>query len=228
MNKQTQKTIDWASATWNIVSGCEHNCHYCYAKRMANRLAGRYGYPKDEPFRPTFHRNKLHEPINWKKPQRIFVSSMGDLWGDWVDSEWIDDVLDVCVTLAPWHTYLFLTKNPKRYGDFRAIENGWYGTTVDGTERTEKNIRDLVYYTQVGMAGRFVSFEPLLAPVEPDLFGIQWIIIGANSNKGAEKPPDEWADRLIELAREENIAIWVKNNFKYKKRIKEFPKDGEK
>jgi len=169
-------------------------------------------------------RGCLSQPIRIRKPSVIFTGSpYYDMWDRCVKSEHIDDVLDVCVTFAPWHTYLFLTKNPKRYGDFRAIENGWYGTTVDGTERTEKNRRDLVYYSQVGMAGRFISFEPLLAPVEPDLFGIQWIIIGADSTRGAVKPPDKWADRLIELAREENIPVWVKDNYKYQVQIKEKP-----
>ena len=70
---------------------------------------------------------------------------------------------------------------------------------------------------------RFVSFEPILAPVDPDLFGISWIIIGANSNRGAEKPPTEWADRLIKLARESNVAVFVKDNYGYPERIKDFP-----
>ena len=219
LNKQGKNKIDFCDYTFNPVAGCKHGCPYCYLLRMEKRFPG-FMEPK---FRPHY----LANPLKIKKPSRIFIGSSGDMFGDFIPSEWIQSVLNFC-ELQKQHIFLFLTKNPKRYGDFRAIENGWYGTTVDGTERTEKNIRDLVYYTQVGMAGRFVSFEPLLAPVEPDLFGIQWIIIGANSNKGAEKPPDEWADRLIELAREQNIAVWVKNNFHYHKIIKELPKDGEK
>ena len=187
--------------------------HNCYMHRF-----WRFPGNSEIQFKEHYLKNKMP-----KKPSRIFIGSSTDMWGSWIPAEWIQSVLDFCESIKHC-TYLFLTKNPKRYGDFRAIENGWYGTTVDGTERTKKNIRDLVYYSQVGMAGRFISFEPLLAPVEPDLFGIQWIIIGADSNKGAEKPPDEWADRLIELAREENIAIWVKDNFHYHKIIKELPK----
>jgi len=217
MNKQGANKIDFCDYTWNPLSGCLNVCNYCYMRRMEKRFPGI--------MIPKFHPKRLHQPMSVKKPSVIFTCSSGDGWGGWVNSEHIDDVLDVCTVFAPWHTYLFLTKNPKRYGDFRAIENGWYGTTVDGTEMTKNNIRDLVYFSQVGMAGRFISFEPLLAPVEPDLFGIQWIIIGADSTKGAVKPPKKWADRLIELAREQNIPIWIKNNYHYPVLIKEKPRE---
>jgi len=214
LNKQGKNKIDWCNYSWNPIAGCLHACNYCYLLRMEKRFKG-FMQPK---FRPHY----LADPLGLKKPSRIFVGSSGDGWGEWVNSFWIEDVLNACV-LAHWHIFLFLTKNPKRYIEFEPIMNAWYGTTDDGTERTKNNIRDLVYSVQVPPMGRFVSFEPLLKPVEPNLFGIQWIIIGANSNKGAKKPPDEWADRLIELAREQKVAVWMKDNYKYKKRIKEFP-----
>jgi len=215
MNKQGIGKIDYCDYTWNPISGCLHACPYCYMMRMEKRFPGI--------MKPKFHPKRLSQPMRVKKPSIIFTGSSGDMWGGWVDSEQIDDVLDVCTVFASHHTYLFLTKNPKRYGDFRAIENGWYGTTVDGTERTKNNIRDLVYYAQVGMAGRFISFEPLLAPVKPDLFGIQWVIIGADSTRGAVKPPDEWADTIIEEARKNNIPVWMKDNYGNELQIKEFP-----
>lgn len=215
MNKQNKNKIDYCDYTWNPIGGCLRACPYCYMQRMEKRFPGI--------MQPKFYPKRLHQPMRVKKPSQIFVGSSGEMWGGWINSEHIDDVLDVCVTFAPQHTYLFLTKNPKRYGDFRCIENGWYGTTVDGTERTERNIRDLIYYTQRGESLRFVSFEPLLAPVEPDLYGIGWVIIGADSTRGAEKPPDKWADVIIAEARKENIPVWVKDNFHYSKRIKEKP-----
>lgn len=221
MNKQNDKKIDWTSASWNVITGCKHSCHYCYAKRMALRLAGRYGYPKENPFQPTFHANRLHQPINLKKPQPIFVSSMGDMWGEWVDSEWIDNVLDVCSVFAPWHIYQFLTKNPKRYKEFKPLANCWYGTTDDGTERTRGNSLKLV--SAALEPRRFISFEPLLACRIPDLLGIQWVIIGADSTRGAEKPPKEWADIIIGLARKQHIPVFVKDNYNYPDRIKEMP-----
>jgi protein gp37 len=223
MNKQGKGKIDWASVSWNVITGCEHNCHYCYAKRMAKRLAGRYGYPKENPFQPIFHSDRLHQPINFKKPQLIFVSSMGDLWGEWVPSVWIHDVLNVCAVYAPWHLYQFLTKNPKRYKEFKPLDNCWYGTTDDGTKRTKNNIKALV--KAVSAPRRFVSFEPLLAEIEPDLTGIQWVIIGADSTRGAVKPPKEWADKIINLAWKKNIPVFMKDNYNYPIRIKQVPID---
>lgn len=224
MNKQNKDKIDWTDATWSVITGCEHNCEYCYANRMAKRLAGRYGYPKVTPFQPTFHPDRLHQPKNWKRPRRIFVSSMGDMWGEWVPHDWIRYVLDVCKFISQHH-YQFLTKNPKRYSDFNCLENCWYGTTDDGTMRTKNNIWDLISATP-GHHQRFVSFEPLLAPIEPVLAGIQWVIIGADSTRGAKRPPKEWADVIIKLAREQDIPVFVKNNYHYPVKLKEMPDLG--
>lgn len=215
MNKQGLGKIDWCDYSWNPISGCLHGCPYCYMQRMKKRFKNI--------MTPAFHSSRLRHPAKVKKPSLIFTGSSGDMWGDFIQTEWIDNVLDACSTFAPWHTYQFLTKNPKRYGEFYCIENGWYGTTDDGTKRTKNNIRDLVYYAQAGMVGRFVSFEPLLAPVEPDLFGIQWVIIGADSTRGAKKPPKEWADSIIRLARKRNLPVFVKDNYGYPKRLKEMP-----
>lgn len=225
MNRQGKNKIDWTAVSWNVITGCNHNCSYCYAKRMAKRLAGRYGYDKDDPFKPTFHLNRLHEPINWIKSRKIFVSSMGDMWGKWVHRTWIDDVLDVCSVFAPWHTYQFLTKNPRRYAEFKALNNCWYGTTDDGTKRTRDNISCLI--SAVPEPRRFVSFEPLLNRIEPDLTGIQWVIIGADSTRGAKRPPKEWADVIIKLAREQDIPVFVKNNYHYPVKLKEMLELGD-
>jgi len=75
--------IEWCDKVWNPITGCSpvsEGCENCYAKRMAYRLKGRYGYPEIDPFKVTFHPNRLNEPLRWKKPCRIFVVSMGDLF----------------------------------------------------------------------------------------------------------------------------------------------------
>ena len=148
---------------------------------------------------------------------------MGDMWGDWVKDRWITTVLYEC--LSPWnqkHTFQFLTKNPLRYSDFDCIPNGWYGTTVDGTASTTGNLEQLVWSTPPKTT-RFVSFEPLLSEVHPNLYDIDWIIIGADSTRGAKKPPKEWADVLIDYARGTNTAVWVKDNYGHPEIIKEWP-----
>ena len=78
-----QTTIEWCTTSWNPITGCtpiSDGCQHCYAKRMALRLRGRYGYPQDDPFHVTFHPERLTEPLKWTKPRLIFVCSMGDIF----------------------------------------------------------------------------------------------------------------------------------------------------
>lgn len=142
--------IDWADMSWNVVTGCLHDCEYCYARKIANRFCKESDYEKckanssenihviDAPifkddykgtilpypyrFEPTFHKYRLEEPSKKKKGQTIFVCSMADLFGDWVPDEWIDEVFKA-ISKAPQHHYLFLTKNPERYYEY--TEGAW-------------------------------------------------------------------------------------------------------
>ena len=117
--------IEWTDETWNPVTGCtkiSEACGHCYAERMSHRLAGRYGYPADEPFRVALHPDKLAQPIEWKKPRRIFVVSMGDLFHEDVPDEYIAAVFGV-MAACPQHTFQVLTKRPERALEwFRAID----------------------------------------------------------------------------------------------------------
>jgi len=102
--------------TWNPVTGCSpisEGCQNCYAKRMANRLRGQYGYPANEPFRVTLRPERLVDPLHWRKPSMIFVCSMGDLFHEDVPFDYIDRVFAV-MALCPWHTFQILTKRPRR------------------------------------------------------------------------------------------------------------------
>ena len=111
---QTTK-IEWAEAAWNPVTGCtpvSAGCANCYARRMAQRLRGRCGYPADEPFRVTLRPDRLDEPLHWHKPRRVFVCSMGDLFHPDVPDEFIDQVF-AAMALCPQHTFLVLTKRPE-------------------------------------------------------------------------------------------------------------------
>lgn len=214
MNKQGPGKIDWTSYTWNPISGCLHGCEYCYLRRMEKRFKGI--------MKPAFHPKRLLQPCKVKKSSLIFVGSSGDMWGEWVPPNWIRRVLRICSSKANWHTYQFLTKNPRCYIDFKPLDNCWYGTTCDGTYRTRSNLRTLGNSLPKNFI-KFVSFEPLLNGVYPNLAEIDWVIIGANSNKGTKKPPKEWADIIIEAARSKSIPVFIKDNYGYNRRIKEFP-----
>jgi protein gp37 len=108
--------IGYVDRTWNPVTGCSpvsEACDHCYARRMATRLRGRFGYPVDEPFRVTLHPDKLNEPRHWCKPQRVFVCSMGDLFHEDVPDIWRDRVFAM-MAICHRHTFLLLTKRPER------------------------------------------------------------------------------------------------------------------
>lgn len=223
INKQGPGKIDWTDWTWNPISGCLHGCSYCYMSRMEKRFPGM--------MEPKFHPERIEafqRARKVKSGDKVFVGSSGDMWGTWVPDGWISAVLGI-VKLRPDITFQFLTKNPISYKNWFTEDypNCWFGTTIDGTARTEKNLSTLllsVHYDAV----KFVSFEPLLSPPEvhnTQMAFLDWIIIGANSNRGAQKPPNEWAKTLINMARTHDVPVWVKDNYGYPERIKEFPKN---
>jgi len=108
--------IEWCDRVLNPVTGCSPvsaGCEHYYAARMSKRLAGRCGYPADDPFRVTLHPEKLDLPLKWRKPQKIFVNSMSDLFHEDVPDEFISKVWD-SMWAAKQHTFLILTKRPER------------------------------------------------------------------------------------------------------------------
>ncbi len=108
--------IEWTDESWNPVTGCtkvSEGCRNCYAERMAKRLAGRFGYPKDDPFRVTLHSERLQEPLHWKKPRMVFVCSMSDFFHEDVPFWFIDNVMAV-IYLFQDHIFQILTKRIKR------------------------------------------------------------------------------------------------------------------
>lgn len=167
-------------------------------------------------FDPTFHRYRLGEPQKKKKPSKIFVCSMADLFGVWVPDSWIEEVFRACEA-APWHTYIFLTKNPRRYmelaekGVIRPADNFWYGTTAT-TPETE-----FFWHDQLNI---FVSIEPILAAFpdakQPDngIQKVKWVIVGAETGnrKGKVVPEPGWIRDIVKACRATKIPVFLKNN----------------
>lgn len=207
MNKTS---IEWTDYSWNPIFGCDHGCFYCYARKISQR------FPKNFPngFKPTFHPERLVEIHLLKKPAKIFVCSCADLFASWTPVRWRDAVLDEIFGCEVKHTFQLLTKNPERIPPIEFPENVWVGATVTGTGDID-NIEAL----RKVKANRFVSFEPLLRYLEPDLWGIDWVIIGKLTGAKQVKMDWSWVGTILAEGKRNEIPVFMKNNL-----LKEFPK----
>lgn len=204
--------IEWADKVWNPITGCtpiSEGCANCYALRMANRLRGRCGYPKQQPFAGlTWHGERLEEPLAWRKPRRVFVGSMTDMFHERMPANWTEAVLERAAQ-CPRHTFLFLTKRVDVMDRIWTAwtrqrhsipENIWLGVTAENQTRWNERLPVLM---SIPAVKRFVSVEPMLGPVvaEHGLNGqhgqkLDWVICGAETGAGARLMQPLWADDL--------------------------------
>jgi protein gp37/ParB-like chromosome segregation protein Spo0J len=222
----TNDQVSWAAFTWNPVTGCLHNCQYCYAREGAVLNENlRPFYPFG--FTPTFYDYRLEAPANSKVPEevvndarlgRVFVTSMGDLFGKWVPQEWIEKVFAAAHKSPNWE-YLFLTKFPQRYVGIDLPSTAWIGTTID--EQYRVKIAEEAFRKISGVRVKWLSLEPLLAPLEfTDLSMFDFVVIGSQSATEQPKigrvaefaPPFEWVARLTEQARAAGCKVYQKPN----------------
>jgi len=222
-NKQETDNIEWAKWSWNPVTGCKHNCPYCYARDIAMRFY-------EQKFEPALIPERLTAPLNTPVPpaaqtdigyKNVFTCSMADLFGRWVPREWIEAVLDV-VTRAPEWNFLFLTKFPIRMAEFEFPDNAWVGTSVDAqarvanAERAFRNVRAKV---------KWLSCEPLLEPLQfTDLSMFQWIVLGGASSSTQTpewRPPRAWINAIEDQAHAAGCQVYEKTNLI--ERIREYP-----
>ena len=214
-DKNEEKTdIEWARWSWNPITGCRHDCPYCYARDIAARF-----YPQG--FEPSIYPNRLTAPQNTKVPDKaasdisyknVFTCSMADLFGRWVPRDWIAAVL-AQVNAAPQWNFLFLTKFPKRMAEFAYPENAWLGTSVDLQARVANAEKAMA---SVDASVRWLSVEPLIEPVKftkPELFN--WVVIGGASRSSktpAWQPPFEWIARLYCQFKDAGARVYLKDN----------------
>lgn len=218
--------IEWTDATWNPVAGClmiSPGCTNCYAMRMAARLQA-MDHPsyrstvRKSGGRPVWTGNvnliekALDIPKSWRKPRKIFVNSMSDLFQDGVPPLYIEKVWKVMLE-ANQHVYQVLTKRPdnmKRIVDdlkLQAAPHIWLGTSVEG----EKYVERIEILRSIPAGVRFISFEPLLAPIGVvNLKDIHWAIVGGESGPGARPMEHIWVDEIKQQCRKSGTAFFFK------------------
>jgi protein gp37 len=231
-----ETAIEWATHVWNPVTGCSRvspGCAHCYALAYAARLKamGQAKYQRDggrgsgPGFGVTLHEDELAAPARWRKPRRVFVNSMSDLFHEEVPFDFVAQVLDA-IAAAERHTFMILTKRPERVLDFFESEvagEGWYafpdnvwlGVSIENRRFVQRAdiLRDIPALT------RFISAEPLLGPLANELGyperdgrawrwedgyvgpslsleAIDWLIVGGESGPGHRPVDPDWVREL--------------------------------
>lgn len=219
-----ESSIEWTDATWNPVAGCTivtAGCTNCYAMRMAARLdamgMGKYrGLTRKSGGRAVWtgkinlDEAALSMPATWRKPRRVFVNSMSDLFHPGVPDDFIGRVWE-SMEACPQHTFQILTKRPDRAAalsaDLPLLPNVWIGTSVESSEVLFR----LDELRPAKAAVRFVSFEPLLGSVAgADLADIHWAIVGGESGPKARDMDPRWVDEIEALCRRHGTAFFFK------------------
>ena len=229
--------------TWNPITGCLNHINGlckgggfpCYAYKLAHgRLRKRYlngvlpveelpnqmaGFNEDgilDPFYPRFWEERLYEPKHTKGSKGIFVCDMGELFGDWIPTHWIEQIM-LTIELSPQHRFYLLTKQPQNLIKFSPFpENAWVGVTATSYPFA---IESLGYLKQVEAKVKYISFEPLLfwglttGQAEWAMEVISWLIIGAQTKP--YKPPEiEWVQEIVEAADKAGVKVFLKDNLK--------------
>jgi len=212
--------IEWTDYSWNPITGCKHGCWYCYGKKITQRF--KKIFPNG--FEPTFHPERLKEPWKLEKPSKIFVCSIADLFASWTPKSWRDAVLDSIFKCQVKHTFQLLTKNPERIPPIHFPNNVWIGTTVS----TQDEVWRIDELRKEAFANiLFVSFEPLLGRIKPDLNGIQWVIIGKLTGSKKVKLDSQWVWKIVNYCHDLDIPVFMKNNlcppFEKSELIQQFP-----
>ena len=184
--------IEWTNSTWNPVAGCTKvstGCDHCYAERFSERFRGVAGHPFKTGFDLSLRPKRIDQPKHWRRPRLIFVNSMSDLFHKNIPMAYVNRVFDTMET-ADWHVYQVLTKRSslmrnfvnRSYPDRLAPSHIWLGVSIENTSVMSR----LQHLKQTNASIRFVSFEPLLAPLGMvDLSNIHWVIAGGESGLGA-------------------------------------------
>ena len=216
-------TIEWTDETWNPVTGCSRvspGCDNCYMFALYPRLRAMVvpGY-ETAPDSVQMLPKRMNAPLSWRRPRRVFVNSMSDLFHPHVEYDFISDVFNV-MREASQHVFQVLTKRPgraaswwERYGQSRFEEwpaNVWMGTSVE----SQKYAPRLSVLRRIPATVRFVSAEPLLESIDLTEWiedgTLQWVIAGGESGPRARPMDLDWARALRDQSTEAGVAFFLK------------------
>lgn len=233
--------IEWTDATWNPVRGCvkiSPGCAHCYAETFAERFRGVKGHAYEQGFDLRLVPEQLAAPLRWKKPRRVFVNSMSDLFQDGVPDQFLHEVYHVMEQCSQ-HTFQVLTKRAERmrayldwrYGPDEEHPRGripsrhiWHGVSVENRAWKSRVVPHLV---STRSAVRFVSVEPLLEdlgdisawfPREREvsqtqsvwISGVDWVIVGGESGSAARDCAVEWIRSIQRQCAVAGVPCFVK------------------
>jgi protein gp37 len=208
-----RSAIEWTDATWNPVTGCTQvspGCDNCYALRFAERFRGVAGHPFTQGFDLRLWSDRLGVPLTWKRPRRIFVNSMSDLFHRDVPEAFIAQVFET-MAAAHWHTFQLLTKRSRRAARLAErlpwASNVWMGVSVESEQYTWR----VDHLREIPAAVRFISAEPLLGTLgDVSLEGIHWVITGGESGSRHRPCEVEWVRSIRDLCVSRGVAYFHK------------------
>jgi protein gp37 len=213
----------WWDVAWNPTTGCSPvsaGCKHCWASAMAKRF-----WDGKEFSDVQFHWELLDRPLRWKKPRRIFLCSMGDLFHEKIQFQQIKNVWDTIFDTSfeggrySKHTYFILTKRPERVLEFDAYmstvfhrniiyNNLHIGISAEDQKTADERIWALRF---ISAAKKFISLEPLLSPVKDlVLTGIDWVIVGGESGPKARPMHPDWVRSVRDQCLEANVPFFFK------------------
>lgn len=243
-----ETSISWCDATWNILRGCSRvstGCEHCYAEAQAGRFSGP-GQPYEGLVRKTTNgfrwtgkvqliEKDLMIPLRWKKPRRIFVNSMSDLFHEDVPDDWIDQIF--AIMLQAEHTFQILTKRPERMARYvtrwlapaltpQMLEHIWLGVSVENQATAEARIPWLLKTPAIV---RFISYEPALGPLDLYRGGwnwlerlrrptggytekLNWVIVGGESGPKARPCDVHWLCDVAKQCQSWGVPCWMKQD----------------
>ena len=208
-----KSSIEWTESTWNPVTGCNKispGCKNCYAERMAKRLKAMGSENYENGFKLTTHDHAVTLPLQWRKPQVIFVNSMSDLFHKNVSLDFIVKVFET-MNRAHWHTFQVLTKRSERLLELNKYlpwsKNIWMGVSVENQDYTFR-IKDL---SKTDAATKFLSIEPLLGPIyRLALKNIDWVIVGGESGPKARPMKEKWVTSIKDKCLKQSVPFFFK------------------